>query len=140
MTTDKPQRWAERNEDTTPPEIGPDDVWKWFWFDGIASCDNWTQRGKLVVVTSVYTVRVMGLVCVMLAPNLKYPKYDKQGHLVFDIPTMIAQPETMGYELTRCRGKWSGPVDVPTWSDNFMPTLATVMEYDAEDWELEAQP
>lgn len=132
----KEQRWAERNGEATPPELNGK-PWKWFWFDGIASCDNWTQRGKLIVVTSVYTVRVLGLVGIMLAPDHKYPKHDEQGRLVFDVPTMIAEPETMGYELTRCKGKWYGPVGVPTWSDEFMPTLATVMEYDSEQWSIE---
>lgn len=130
------QKWAERNHETTPPDIGQDEC-KYFWFDGIAHYNDWEKRGNLVLIGKEHTDRVIGLVLLLMAIDVKHPKRDERGHYVRDCPLMIAEPETNGYELHCCEGKWCGPVDVPNFSDDFMPTLAFVEEYIASEWSLE---
>jgi len=125
------QQYAHRNGETIPPELTKDEF-SWYWFDGIAHYEDWQQRGKLTVVTGKHTNRVAGLVVVAMMLNMKHPKTTATGDYVRDHAVMIAEPETNGYDLDKCEGRWWGPVSVPHLSDDILISAAMVEDY--EEW------
>lgn len=121
--------WMERNGEVRLPDIGADEC-KYFWFDGVATYQDWRKTGQMIVYGDMHTDRVMGLVFLMLTIDMKHPQIDGRGGYVRTVPMMFAVPESGGYELSNCHGKWYGPVVVPEFTDGFLPSLAYVEELD----------
>jgi hypothetical protein len=123
--------YSHRNGETEPPELAENEF-SFYWFDGVAHYENWHKRGELVVVVSEAADRVVGLVVVAMLLDMKRP-LQVEGRYIHNRATMIAEPETMGYDLDKCKGKWYGPVHVPPLSDDLIPSTAAVMDY--AQWE-----
>lgn len=123
--------YPHRNGETTPPELVEDD-WAYYWFDGIAHYENWTRRGDLVVVTGKGADRVEGLVVVAKMPDAKHPKFDAHKKIINSRAAMMAEVESVGYDLDKCKGRWWGPVHVPELSGDILSSWAAVLDY--EEW------
>lgn len=123
--------FAKRNGETTPPELAKNEF-TFYWFDGVAHYEDWKKKGDLVVVTGKHADRVVGLVVVAMMIDMKHPLKSGTGFLERNHPTMIAVPETAGYDLDKCEGRWWGPVHVPSLSHDLIPTTAAVMDY--KEW------
>lgn len=104
--------YSHRNGETDPPEVTPDDFC-YYWFQGDADYENWEQRGeKMIMITGVGTDRVEGLVAVTMTIDLK--KSILEGCLERTRSVMLTEPESLGYDLEMCHGRWWGPV-IPPW-------------------------
>lgn len=124
--------YASRNGETTIPEVSPTSF-EYYWFDGKASYEEWRQMGnRTVMVTGVHTDRVVGLVVVMMGIDIKKTIMDQK--IERTKPLMIAEIETMGYDLETCEGVWYGPVHMPLKSDadDLFPSMAAIIDY--EEW------
>lgn len=130
MTTDA-HVYAHRNGETAVPELA-ENAFDYYWFDGTARYEEWHQRSNLVVVTGEKKDRVIGLVIVAMMVDMKHPLRDERGHFILNRPTMIATPETLGYDLNTCEGRFWGPVHMPPISQDMIPRFAAVMDY--EQW------
>lgn len=73
--------------------------------------------------------RVIGLVVVAMMIDMKHSLKTVTGRFIQNRATMIAEPETAGYDLDKCEGTWWGPVHVPKLSDSMIPNTARVMDY-----------
>lgn len=122
------QHYSHRNGESEPPELAEDEF-SHYWFDGVAHYENWHKRGDLILVTGKGADRVVGLVIVAKMIDMKRPIRTAEGHALRTHNTMIAEPETVGYDLEKCEGKWWGPVSVPPLSDDLIPSTAAVMDY-----------
>ncbi len=123
--------YAHRNGETQPPELEADEF-SYYFFDGIAHYENWRGQGSMIVVTGQGRDRVKGLVFVAMLPDIKHPARDEHGQLLWNRATMIAIPETAGYDLEKCEGQWWGPVHVPFASDDLLVSMADMV--DADEW------
>lgn len=123
--------YGHRNGETTPPELAENEF-SYYWFDGVAHYEDWQKRGELVVVTGKHKDRVLGLVVVAMLIDMKRPLKTETGRYIHNHATMIAEPETNGYDLDKCEGKWWGPVSLPPLSDDLIPSMAAVLDY--ETW------
>lgn len=123
--------YPHRNGETTPPELSPDEF-SWYWFDGVAHYEDWKGTGNMIVVTGKHAHRVKGLVIVAMLIDVKHPVRDENGHAICNCATMVAEPETMGYRLDKCEGKWWGPVNLPPLSGDEMFSTAFIEDY--EEW------
>ncbi len=119
--------YPHRNGETTIPEVSLDEF-SYYWFDGVARGENWKQIGdRMIAVTGEYADRVVGLVAVTMLFDIK--KVITDGTQERNRATMIAQPETIGYDLDKCEGVWYGPVHMPNLSDDLIPSMAAVEDY-----------
>jgi hypothetical protein len=123
--------YTHRNGETQPPELAENEF-SHYWFDGVAHYEDWTKRGELIVVTGKGADRVVGLVIVAKMIDMKRPVRLDTGQFVRNHSTMIAEPETAGYDLDKCEGKWWGPVSIPKLSDDLIPSTAAVTDY--KEW------
>lgn len=120
--------YSHRNGETTIPELAPNEF-TYYWFDGIAHRENWQQiGGHMIIVTGQETDRVIGLVVVAMMLDIK--KFVTDGVEQRNRAVMIAEPETDGYDLAKCEGRWWGPVHVPPLSDDMLPSMAAVEDYE----------
>lgn len=121
--------YPHRNGEMTLPELSEREF-SHYWFDGIAHYENWRGAGEMIVVTGGGTDRVIGLVVVAMMIDIKRPLKAPDGSYIHNRATMIAEPETTGYDLDRCVGRWWGPVHVPRLSDDMFPSMAAVEDYE----------
>lgn len=98
--------YEQCNGDTTPPEVTDEDTWTYYWFDGDATYEDGVGRKGMFVKTGDVTEVIQDLVAVFMFDDLlrkrRYPAVVEVGN-----------PEHTPYDLSKCTGRWWGPIWVP---------------------------
>lgn len=94
------------NGETTPPQVTDEDTWTYYWFDGEAVYEDGHGRKGLFVKTGEGTETLQGLVAVFMFDD---PLRKRRYPAVVN----VSNPEHIPFALSKCTGRFWGPVYVP---------------------------